>query len=336
VSATAGEHARAATIDVVGIGNAIVDVIASTDDAFIADHGMVKGSMALIDETRADAIYRLMGNAVESSGGSAGNTIAGIASLGGRAGYIGKVRDDLLGRTYRHDITAAGVVFPTPAASDGPATAQCLILVTPDAQRTMNTFLGASVNLKPDDVDEELIRSAQVTYLEGYLFDRPHAQDAFRFAARVAHAAGRKVSLSLSDSFCVERHRAAFLDLVEHHVDVLFTNESEIETLFETTDFATAVERVRALCDVVALTRGPRGSVVITKDETLEISATPVVRVVDTTGAGDLYAAGFLFGLTRGESLAACGRLGSMAAAEIIGHFGGRPQTSLKTFVGAI
>lgn len=324
-----------ALLDVVGIGNAIVDIIAHADDGFLTAAAMVKGSMALIDEARAEEIYKTMGPGVEMSGGSAGNTIAGIASLGGRAGYIGKVRDDLLGKVFRHDISSAGVEFPTPAAADGPATARCMILVTPDAQRTMNTFLGACVNLGPEDVDAALIARAQVTYMEGYLFDKPTAQEAFRHAARLAHAAGRKVSLSLSDSFCVERHRAAFLELIEHHIDILFGNEAEITSLFETADFNAAVGKLRGICDLAAITRGAAGSVIVTKDEIVEVPAAPVSRIVDTTGAGDLYASGVLYGLTQGKPLAECGRLGSLAAAEIISHFGARPEMPLSDYVRA-
>jgi sugar/nucleoside kinase (ribokinase family) len=324
-----------ASLDVVGIGNAIVDIIAHADDGFLTAAAMVKGSMTLIDEARAEEIYASMGPGVEMSGGSAGNTIAGIASLGGRAGYIGKVRDDLLGKFFRHDITSAGVEFPTPAAADGPATARCMILVTPDAQRTMNTFLGACVNLGPEDVDPDLVARAQVTYMEGYLFDKPTAQEAFRHAARLAHAAGRKVSLSLSDSFCVERHREAFLQLIDHHIDILFGNEAEITSLYETADFNAAVEKLRGMCDLAAITRGAAGSVIVTKDAIVEVPAAPVSRIVDTTGAGDLYASGVLYGLTQGKTLAECGRLGSLAAAEIISHFGARPEMPLSDYVRA-
>ena len=324
-----------ASLDVVGIGNAIVDIIAHADDGFLTAAAMVKGSMALIDEARAEEIYKTMGPGVEMSGGSAGNTIAGIASLGGRAGYIGKVRDDLLGKVFRHDISSAGVEFPTPAAADGPATARCMILVTPDAQRTMNTFLGACVNLGPSDIDQGLIERARVTYLEGYLYDPPLAQEAFRHAARLAHAAGRKVSLSLSDSFCVVRHREAFLQLVDHHIDILFGNEAEITALFGTGDFKDAIDHVRRSCDLAAVTRGAHGSVIVTKDAVIDAPAAPVSRIVDTTGAGDLYAAGFLYGLTREKPLAECGRLASLAAAEIISHYGARPETPLKDYVRA-
>lgn len=322
----------AATLDVVGIGNAIVDIIDNTDDAFLAAHGMDKGGMALIDEAQADAIYAAMGPAIEASGGSAGNTIAGLASLGAKCGYIGKVRDDQLGKVFRHDITAVGVDFPTPAATDGPATARCLILVTPDAQRTMNTFLGACVNLTPDDIDETLIASAKYTYLEGYLYDPPHAQEAFRKAARAAHAAGRKVALSLSDSFCVMRHRDAFLDLLDR-VDVLFANESEITALFAT-DFDTAVEAARGRVKLAAITRGAAGSVLVAGDRTVRSPAAPVARVVDTTGAGDLYASGVLFGLSRDLPLEDCARFGHLCAAEVISHYGARPETPLSDVCG--
>ncbi|HTI66715.1 MAG TPA: adenosine kinase [Caulobacteraceae bacterium] len=321
-----------ATLDVVGIGNAIVDLIDDTDDAFLARHGMAKGGMALIDEGQAEAIYAAMGPAKATSGGSAGNTIAGLASLGARCGYIGKVRDDQLGKVFRHDITAAGVSFPTPSTTDGPATARCLILVTPDAQRTMNTFLGACVDLRPEDIDEALISSAKITYLEGYLYDPPHAQEAFRKAAAIARAAGRKVSLSLSDSFCVMRHREAFLHLLRS-VDVLFANEAELTALFETDDFDAAVELARGQVALAAVTRGAAGAVIVSAFDTVTVPAAPVAKVVDTTGAGDLFAAGFLFGLTRDLPLAECGRLGTLAAAEIISHYGGRPETPLAEYV---
>ena len=322
-------------LDVVGIGNAIVDVIASADDAFLDAQSMRKGAMTLVDERRAEDIYRAMGSAIVASGGSAGNTIAGVASLGGKTGYIGKIRDDEFGTAFRHDITAVGTIFRTPAATHGPATAHCLILVTPDSQRTMNTYLGACVNLCPDDIDEQLITSARVTYLEGYLYDDPSAKRAFHKAAEIAHDAGRKVALSLSDAFCVDRHRDDFLDLVEHHVDVLFGNQAEIESLFQC-ELPVAIARLRKLTDLAAVTLGPEGSLVISRDEMLEIPAEPVQRVVDTTGAGDLYAAGFLFGLTRGAPLHECGRIGSLAAAEIISHFGARPQTPLAEFVHSL
>ena len=316
-------------LDVVGIGNAIVNVMAPADDAFLARHGMIKGTMTLVDEERAGAIYADMGSTVTASGGSAANTVAGIAALGGRTGFIGKIRDDALGTAFRHDIAANGTVFRTSPATSGQS-ARCLILVTPDSQRTMNTFLGASGGLAPDDVDTELIAAAQVVYLEGYLYDAPSAQQAFRAAAAAAHAARRAVALTLSDPFCVQRHRKAFLDLIEGHVNVLFANRIELLALFQTEDFESALERVRGLVGIAAVTSGADGSVVIAGAETIVVSPAPVDAVVDTTGAGDLYAAGFLFGLTRKAPLYDCGRLGSVAAAEIIGHFGARPQANLR------
>ena len=320
----------AQTLDVVGIGNAIVDVLSQADDAFIVAEKLTKGTMALIDEPRAQTLYNRMGPGIEASGGSAANTIAGIASLGGRAAYIGKVAEDLLGKVFAHDLRAAGVTYDTTPLRGGPSTARCLILVTPDAHRTMNTFLGASVEFEPNDIDRGLIEAAQVTYLEGYLFDRDNAKAAFRGAAEIAHRAGRKLALSLSDPFCVERHRADFRDLVHHHIDVLFANEIEIGSLYQTTDFDQAVRAVRGECEIAVLTRSAQGSVVVTERDTIAVPAAPVHAVVDTTGAGDLYASGFLYGLTRGRDLKACAGLGSLCAAEIIGHFGARPETSLK------
>jgi len=322
-----------ASIDVVGIGNAIVDVIAHAEDSFLAGEGLVKGSMTLIDAGRADALYRMMGPAIEASGGSAGNTMAGIASLGGAGAYIGKVRDDFLGQVYRHDITAAGVRFETPPATHGPGTARCLILVTPDGQRTMNTYLGACVELGPADIDPDVIAAAQVTYLEGYLFDPPQAQEAFRKAAAIAHSAGRRVALSLSDPFCVGRHRAAFRDLVHGHVDILFANEAEICSLYETDDFAAATAAVRGHVAIAVLTRSAAGSVILEAGAEHPIAAAPVARVVDTTGAGDLYASGFLYGLIRALPLQVCGEIGSLCAAEIISHFGARPEVNLSELV---
>ena len=323
-----------ASIDVVGIGNAIVDVIAHAEDSFLAGEGLVKGTMTLIDADRADALYRMMGPGIEASGGSAGNTMAGIASLDGTGAYIGKVRDDFLGQVYRHDITAAGVRFETLAATAGPATARCLILVTPDGQRTMNTYLGACVELGPADIDPDVITAARITYLEGYLFDPPLAQEAFRKAAAIAHSAGRQVALSLSDPFCVSRHRAAFRDLVDGHVDILFANEAEICSLYETDDFGAAAAAVRTHVAIAALTRSAAGSVILVEGVEHPVAAAPVARVVDTTGAGDLYASGFLFGLTRTLPLPACGEIGSLCAAEIISHFGARPEVNLSQLLG--
>ncbi len=326
---------QSAALDVVGIGNAIVDVIAHAGEAFLAEEGLAKGAMTLIDADRADALYRKMGPAIESSGGSAGNTMAGIASLGGSGGYIGKVRNDLLGDVFRHDITAMGVRFDTPAATEGPGTARCLIMVTADGQRTMATYLGACVELGPEDIDARLIGSAHVTYLEGYLFDPPRAQEAFRAAAAAAHAAGRQVALSLSDPFCVGRHRAAFRELVAGQVDILFANEAEICSLYETEEFAEAAQAVRGHVAVAALTRSAQGSVILAGGAAHEIAAAPVERVVDTTGAGDLYAAGFLYALTRGLTLPTCGAIGSLCAAEIISHVGARPEVDLAALVKA-
>lgn len=320
-------------IDVVGIGNAIVDVIAHADEESLKREGLVKGTMALIDAERADSLYRIMGPAIEASGGSTANTMAGIASLGGAGAYIGKVRDDLLGTVFRHDLTAQGVRFDTPAATSGPGTARCLILVTPDGQRTMNTYLGACVELAPGDVDPDLVRAAQISYLEGYLFDPPLAQQAFYGAAAIAHDSGRRVALSLSDPFCVERHRAAFLDLVAGYVDILFANEAEICSLYKTADFAAATAAVRGHVGIAVLTRSERGSVILAEGNSYEIEAASVARVVDTTGAGDLYAAGFLFGLTQGQPLPTCGAIGSLCAAEIISHLGARPERKLSELV---
>jgi sugar/nucleoside kinase (ribokinase family) len=322
-----------AAFDVVGIGNAIVDVIAHAEDEFLEREALAKGTMTLIDAPRAEALYQLMGPAIEASGGSAGNTMAGLASLGSAGAYIGKVRDDFLGQVFRHDITAVGVRFDTPAATSGPGTARCLILVTPDGQRTMNTYLGACVELGPDDIDPDVVSAARITYLEGYLFDPPQAQEAFRKAAAIAHSAGRQVALSLSDPFCVGRHRADFRDLVDGHVDILFANEAEICSLYETDDFAKAAAAVRGHVAIAALTRSAAGSLILTTGAQHSIKAATASKVVDTTGAGDLYASGFLYGLTRDLPLPICGEIGSLCAAEIISHFGARPEVKLAQLV---
>jgi sugar/nucleoside kinase (ribokinase family) len=318
-----------APLDVLGIGNAIVDVLSHADEAFLVEHGLPKGSMTLIDAERADLLYRRMGPGIEVSGGSCANTVAGAAALGSRVAYVGKVRDDELGRIFAHDIRAAGVAFDTPAASDGPATARCLILVTGDAQRTMCTYLGACVELGPEDVDPEVVASAAVTYLEGYLWDPPRAREACRVAMRAARGAGRRVALTLSDPFCVERHRDEFRALVDGDLDLLFANAKEITALYETADLEAAVAAVRGRCEVAVVTRSEKGSLVITAAEVHEVPAAPVERLVDTTGAGDLFAAGFLHGLTRGRPLPDCARIGSLAAAEVISHFGARPESDL-------
>jgi sugar/nucleoside kinase (ribokinase family) len=323
-------------IDVLGIGNALVDVLSHEKEALLADLGLVKGAMHLVDESQAATIYDAMGPAVQISGGSAANTIVGVASFGARAQYVGKVRDDELGRVFAHDLRSVGVGYDTPAAAAGPPTGRCLIMITPDAQRTMNTFLGASVHLTPDDIDPALMARAKIVYLEGYLFDPPAAQEAFRTAARLTHAAGGKVALTLSDAFCVDRHRAAFLDLVEHHVDILFANEAEIRSLYEAPDFDVALQAVRRRCEVAALTRSALGSVIVAGDAVHVVDAHPVDALVDTTGAGDLYAAGFLVGLSRGLALPVCGRLGSLAAAEVISHVGARPAVSLADLAAGL
>ena len=319
----------ATRFDILGIGNAIVDVVTQVDDAFLSRHDMHKGSMTLIDADAAEKLYTAMPSGQESSGGSAANTCAVAAVLGARVAYLGKVANDQLGRVFRHDMTATGVHFPSLPLYGGAPTARCLIVVTPDGQRTMHTYLGACVTFDEADVDEHLVSDAAVTYLEGYLFDPPAAQRAFRRAAAAAHAAGRQVALSLSDAFCVDRHRAAFRDLVKEDVDILFANEAEVTSLYEENTFEAAAERARADVALAALTRSEAGSVILRGGETVEVGAEPV-HVIDTTGAGDAYAAGFLFGLTAGKSLPVCGRLASIAAAEVIGHFGARPQADLK------
>lgn len=321
--------------DVVGIGNAIVDILGRCDDAFLAEHGAPKGHMRLVDDTTISALYRTMGPAVEISGGSAANTLAGIASFGGRAAFIGKVADDEFGRIFRHDIRSAGVTYDTAPRTGGEPTARSLILVTPDGERTMNTFLGVSPELTQTDVDADLIGASRIVYLEGYLFDRPEAKAAFRRAADIADHAGRDVALTLSDSFCVDRHRSEFLDLIRTRVDILFANESEITALYQTKSFDEAARLARADAPVAVLTRSAKGSVIFSEDKATTVPADRVANVVDTTGAGDLYAAGFLFGYASGKPLDVCGQLGSLAAAEIISHMGARPATPLAKLAAA-
>ena len=320
-----------ARFDVLGIGNAIVDVIARTEEDFLLKQGMHKGAMALIDEARAQAIYAAMGPAIETSGGSAANTIVGLASLGSRSAFIGKVKDDELGRTFAHDIRAAGAAYSTPPASDGPSTARCYVLVTPDGERTMNTYLGAAQDLHPADIDADLVAASAVLYLEGYLWDPKNAKDAFVKAAKIAHEAERTVALSLSDAFCVDRWRAEFLQLMRSGtVDLIFANETELHSLYQTSDFDMAVAALRADVSVAVVTRSEKGCVVVGPEGTEAVPAFPIERVVDTTGAGDLFAAGFLSGLARGADDRTCGRLGAFAAAEVIGHLGARPEASLR------
>lgn len=317
------------TLDVVGIGNAIVDILCKTDDDFLIRHGMTKGSMALISEEDAHAIYDDMGPAIEISGGSAANTIAGIAALGGNGGFIGKIANDQMGEVFAHDIRSVGVEFSTPHSTTGVATARSYILVTPDAQRTMNTFLGACQELSVDDVDEDQIRRASITYLEGYLWDPPAAKEAFLKAMDIAHDAGNRVALTLSDSFCVDRYHSEFLELVENQVDILFANEAEIKALFATDSFDKAALEAAKHLHFAVLTRSEKGAVIVTDGQMIPIPAHPT-EVVDTTGAGDLYAGGFLYGLTQGKDALDCGRIAAMAAAEIISHVGARPEADLK------
>lgn len=316
--------------DVIGVGNAIVDVIASCDDAFLTEQNIEKGAMTLIDEARAEELYAAMAPGKEVSGGSAANTLAGIASFGGRGAYIGKVSSDELGEIFRHDLNAAGVDYKTAPLVDGPLTARCLINVTPDAQRSMSTFLGASVFFSEEDIDADKIAAARITYLEGYLFDRDEAKEAFVKAAEIAKAANRLTSLTLSDSFCVDRHRAAFRQLVRNHVDILFANEAELVSLYEADSFDAALDTVKAETRIAAITRSEKGAVLIDRGDTLAIPAEPVSQIVDTTGAGDLFAAGMLTGLAKGLDLETAGRLGAIAAAEIISHIGARPNINLK------
>ena len=324
---------RDARYDVVGIGNALVDVIAHAPDAFLDEHGLVKGWMDLIDTDRAMQLYHALGSAVQMSGGSAANTMCGVASFGGKAAYLGKVSDDELGQVFGHDLLAVGVQF-RPGAHDGDVpTGRCIIVVTPDAERTMNTYLGASSRYAKTDVDDAAVADGRVLYMEGYLYDRPEAKGAFRHAAAVAHEAGRMVSLTLSDSFCVDRHRDDFLSLVDDEVDLLFGNEAELIALYRTETFDEAVTELRKHCPLAAITVGAKGSIVVTEDELIQVPVVPVRKVIDTTGAGDLYAAGFLFGLTSGRPLAECGQLGSIAAAEVISHVGPRPLVELKTLI---
>jgi sugar/nucleoside kinase (ribokinase family) len=324
-----------ARYDVAAIGNAIVDVIAPCDDAFLRTENLVKGSMQLVEESQAIALYGRMAQALETSGGSAGNTVAGVASFGGRSAYLGKVADDQLGEVFAHDMKAIGVHFETTPLVGGPATARSMINVTPDGQRTMCTFLGASIELTPDDVDPAVIEGSTIVYLEGYLFDPSEARRAFAKAAGIAHAAGRQMAITLSDAFVVDRHRDALLGFIEGQCDIVLANEAEVKALFRTDDFDAAAAKLGAMTKVCAITRSEKGSLILAGRASALVAAHPVEKVVDTTGAGDQYAAGFLLGLARGLPLAVCGKLGSLAAAEVIGHYGPRPQASLEALAKA-
>jgi sugar/nucleoside kinase (ribokinase family) len=322
-------------IDVIGIGNAIVDVLSQEEDAFLEQHGLSKGGMVLLDADQAETLYQQMASGVEVSGGSVANSCAAVASLGGSVRFVGKVSNDTLGQIFEHDIRAAGVAFDAKhGAVDASATARCLILVTPDAQRTMNTYLGACRELGPDDIEQAHIRSAKVTYLEGYLWDEEKAKAAMLKAAQIAREAERKVALTLSDAFCVDRHRDQFNDLITRYVDILFANEAEILSLLQVEDFDVAAEQAKDLAEIVVLTRGDQGSVVMTSGDRVDVAAGSIERLVDTTGAGDSYAAGFLYGFTQGRSPKECAEIGSIAAAEIISHFGARPETPLASLIG--
>ncbi|MBP0495645.1 adenosine kinase [Roseomonas indoligenes] len=322
-------------LDILGIGNAIVDVVASATDATLTEWGMAKGSMALVDTARANAIHAAVGEGVQTGGGSAANTCAAAAALGAKVGYLGKVAEDAPGQAFAEDLKKLGIHFPTKPLKGGAPTARCLILVTPDGQRTMNTYLGACVTFGEEDVDQGAVESAAVTYLEGYLYDPPEAQAAFRKAARIAHAAGRQVAITLSDSFCVGRHKAAFLDFIARDADIVFANEDEALALFDAVDVEAATQAFAATGKLVALTRSEKGSRIISpKEGVIEVPAVPTTPI-DSTGAGDAYAAGFLAAHARGLPLAECGRWGSVAASEVISHFGARPQADLRRLVGA-
>lgn len=321
--------------DVLAIGNAIVDVIAAHDDDFLARHAIPKGSMRLVSAAEANALYGAMGPGREISGGSAANTTAGVAALGGRAAFIGRVSDDQLGRVFAHDIRAAGVAYRTPPAEGGPPTGQCLVIVSPDAQRTMSTYLGSCQELDEADIDEQQVRAAAITYFEGYLWDPPAPIRAIRKAMRIARAADRQVAMTLSDVFCVEGHRADFLELARD-ADILFANENEARSLLQVDDTAQATAGLAAMGRLAVMTRSEKGAIVVRGAERIEVPVTPAKRVLDTTGAGDLFAAGFLAGLTQGRELAACAVMGTIAAAEVIEHYGARPEADLKARVESV
>ena len=320
-----------ARFDVAALGNAIIDVIASVDEAFVTEYGLSKARMDLIDEERADLLYEaLPDNRLETSGGSAGNTIACLTSFGGKGAFLGKVADDPLGRVYQRDMEKIGAVFSGTPLKGGASTARSMIAVTPDGERAMNTYLGACTEFEADDVDEDIIANSSWTYLEGYLFDKPAAKTAFIHASEVASRSGRKVSVTMSDVFCIERHREAFRHLVRNHIDLVFANEAELKSLYELDDFDAALAQLRAETEFAAVTRSEKGAVIVNGDTTIEVPTTPIDKVVDATGAGDAYAGGFLYGLTQGMSLERCGQLGNLAAGEVISHYGPRPEASLK------
>ncbi|HSM40159.1 MAG TPA: adenosine kinase [Afifellaceae bacterium] len=317
--------------DVLTIGNAIVDILAQTDDDFLVREGLIKGSMRLIDQEEADRLYDHMGPTQMISGGCAGNTAAGVASFGGRAAFIGKVASDEAGGFFRHDMKSTGIAFPTADLTTGISTGRSMILITPDTERTMNTFLGACQELTPQDIDRETVEGAAITYLEGYLWDPPKAKEAFVEASLIAHGAGRKVAITLSDSFCVDRYRDEFLELMRTgKVDIVFANNHEVLALYQTSDFDAAVEALSEDVSLAAVTMGAEGSMVVDGSKRVRVPAPPVDEIVDKTGAGDLFASGFLHGLARGASHAECAALGSIAAGEILKHVGARPQHSLK------
>ncbi|MEM7301549.1 MAG: adenosine kinase [Pseudomonadota bacterium] len=322
--------------DVLTIGNAIVDIIARCEDDFLVKEEIIKSAMNLIDADRAEHLYSVMGPAIEASGGSAGNTAAGVAGLGGRAAYFGKVAEDHLGGVFRHDINAIGVHYPTEPLAGPPPTARSMIFVTPDSERSMNTYLGACVEFGPEDIDEAVVADAQITYFEGYLWDPPRAKDAIRKAAEIAHQNGRQVAMTLSDSFCVDRYRDEFLELMRSGTaDIVFANEAELKSLYQTSSFDAGIEAIRNDCTLAAVTRGEEGSIAVTREQTHAVDAHPINELVDTNGAGDMYAAGFLYGLTNDRTLADCARIGGLAAATVIQQIGPRPQENLAQVLAA-
>ncbi len=327
---TNSQPSKQSLLDLVGIGNSIVDILVKTEDEFLTNHQLKKGSMCLIDEDQASKLYESCISDQKISGGSAANTIAGFAMLGGKAGFIGRVKNDSLGETFTNEIREIGVIYETPPAEIGYPTAQCFVFVTPDAERTMCTFLGASTQLDPEDIDLSIVKQAKVLYLEGYLWDSPPAKKAFLSAAQAAKDAGKKVALSLSDAFCVERHRESFLELIEKHIDILFANQSEIMSLYQTSEFEEAIQKVKGKAKIVILTSGEKGSIILSEEKFLKIPAYKFGELIDTTGAGDLYASGFLYGFTQNKSLEECGRMGSICAGQIVTQLGPRSEIPLK------